>query len=130
MSENFFAFVLMPFDKEYDDVYRLGIQAAAKEVGIKAERLDDQIFNSNMLEKIYKEIERADLIIADMSGRNANVFYEVGYADARKKLVLLLTNNAKDIPFDFLHRPHIIYNKSITNLKKELIERLKWRRLK
>jgi nucleoside 2-deoxyribosyltransferase len=126
MSEDFLAFVLMPFDKAYDDVCRLGIHEAAKEVGIKAERLDDQIFDSNMLEKIYKEIEKADLIIADMSGRNANVFYEVGYADARKKLVLLLTNDAKDIPFDFLHRPHIIYNKSITNLKKELIERLKW----
>jgi len=126
MSDNFFAFVLMPFDKSFDDVYKLGIKEAAKEVGIKAERLDDQIFDSNMLDKIYKEIEKADLIIADMSDRNANVFYEVGYADARKKLVLLLTSDAKDIPFDFLHRPHIIYNKSITNLKKELIERLKW----
>ncbi len=126
MSEDFFAFVLMPFDKSFNDVYRLGIQEAAKEVGVKAERLDDQIFDSNMLDKIYKEIEKADLIIADMTERNPNVFYEVGYADARKKLVLLLTNDAKDIPFDFLHRPHIIYNKSILNLKKELVERLKW----
>ena len=126
MTKKLYAFVLMPFDKNFDDVYRLGIKEAANEVDIKAERLDEQIFDGNMLEKIYNEIDRADLIIADMSQRNPNVFYEVGYADAGKKLIILLTNNSEDIPFDLLHRPHIIYNKSISSLKDELLERLRW----
>jgi len=119
------AFVLMPFAKDYDDVYKIGIQEVALLNNIKAERLDEQMFASDMMIKIYTEIEDADFIIADMSSRNPNVFYEVGYADARKKLVILLTNNADDIPFDFKHRPHIIYN-NISDLKKQLDKSLKW----
>jgi len=82
MNENLYAFVLMPFEKSFDDVYKLGIQEAAKEVGIRAERIDEQIFAGDILKRIYQEINNADLIIADMSQRNTNVFYEVGYADA------------------------------------------------
>ncbi len=120
-----YAFVLMPFDKSFNDIYKLGIQDAAKHVSIKAERLDEQIFDTDMLQKIYTEIDKADIIIADMSTRNPNVFYEVGYADAKKKIVILLTNNSNDIPFDLLHRPHIIYD-SIEHLKNELIKKLEW----
>ncbi|MCF8355619.1 MAG: nucleoside 2-deoxyribosyltransferase [Melioribacteraceae bacterium] len=126
MNKSLFAFVLMPFDKKFDDIYKLGIQEGAKEVDIKAQRLDEQIFDGNMLEKIYQEIDNADIIIADMSDRNPNVFYEVGYADARNKLILFLTSKEEDIPFDLLHRPHIIYDGSINKLKSELIERLEW----
>jgi hypothetical protein len=121
-----FAFVLMPFDAKFDDVYRLGIQGAADAAGIEAKRLDDQLFDRSMLEQIYKEIDRSDLIIADMSGRNPNVFYEVGYADAKKKLIVFLTADATDIPFDLKHKPHIVYGTSILNLKDELTARLKW----
>jgi hypothetical protein len=56
----------------------------------------------------------------------ANVFYEVGYAHALGKLVLLLTKNAEDIPFDMKHFPHIIYDNSITKLRSELINHLIW----
>jgi hypothetical protein len=61
-----------------------------------------------------------------MSGRNANVFYEVGYAHALGKIVLLLTKNADDIPFDLKHYPHIVYGSSITQLRKDLSNRLVW----
>ncbi len=117
------AFVVMPFDKEFNDTYNLGIKDAAKAVSITAERLDEQIFATDMLQKIYSEIDKADLIIADMSNRNPNVFYEVGYCDAKKKMVILITNNVNDIPFDFKHRPHIIYD-DVTQLKSELIKKL------
>jgi hypothetical protein len=115
----------MPFSKDFDDIYRLGIQEVSKDLSISADRLDDQIFATDMLSKIYAEIENSDIIIADMSRKNPNVFYEVGYADARRKLVILLTNNSKDIPFDMLHRPHIIYS-SIGQLKSDLSKKLEW----
>ncbi len=120
------AFVLMPFDKSFDDIYRIGIQETAQQCDVYASRLDDQLFDSNMVSEIYRQIDKADFIIADMTGRNANVFYEVGYADARKKLVLLLTQNAEDIPFDFRQRPHIIYEGEIQKLRKELTKRIDW----
>jgi hypothetical protein len=79
-----------------------------------------------MLDRIYNQISKADVIIADMSGRNANVFYEVGYAHAIGKTNLLVTQKAEDIPFDLKHYPHIIYNGSLTYLKAELAKKLKW----
>jgi len=116
----------MPFDKSFDDVYRLGIQAAGAAAGVDAKRLDDSFFDKNMLEQIYGEIDRADLIIADMSTRNVNVFYEAGYADAKKKLIIFLTSDDKDIPFDLKHRPHIVYGNSLVYLKTELTKKLQW----
>jgi len=86
-----FIFVLMPFDTEYDDIYKFGIKGAANEVGAYVERLDEQIFSEGMLDRIFNQISRADVIVADMTGRNPNVFYEVGYAHALGKIVLLLT---------------------------------------
>jgi hypothetical protein len=125
MSDKPYAFVLMPFSDDFKDVYELGIKAAADLCGLRVERLDEQIFDTDMVQKIYSEIDSCDFVIADMSTRNPNVFYEVGYADAKKKLIILLTNNPDDIPFDFLHRPHILY-KNISGLKQELVERLEW----
>jgi hypothetical protein len=63
-----FAFVLMPFDKAFDDIYKLGIKETASQLGLLAERVDEQIFREGILERIYRQIEVADLILADMSG--------------------------------------------------------------
>ena len=59
-------------------------------------------------------------LFADMTGKNSNVFYEVGYAHAKNKTCVLLTQNTNDIPFDLKHHRHIVYNNSITTLKKSL----------
>lgn len=121
-----FAFVLMPFADEFDDVYRIGIKEPAAKLGIRAERVDEQIYAEGILDRIYRQINLADIIIADMSGQNANVFYEVGYAHAREKLCLLLTNDAADIPFDLKHKRHIVYGSSIQTLREQLTSDLKW----
>src|SRR5665811_779695 len=102
-----FIFVLMPFDEKYNDAYKFGIKGAAEDVGAYAERVDEQIFTEGILDRIFNQISKADVIVADMTGRNPNVFYEVGYAHALGKIVLLLTQNTNDIPFDLKHRQHI-----------------------
>lgn len=121
-----FAFVLMPFSNEFDDIYRLGIKAACEDRGVVAERVDEQKFSETMLDRIYRQIEYADFIIADMSGRNPNVFYEVGYAHARGKICTLLTSDSHDIPFDLKHHRHIVYNDLIVKLKDALCAELDW----
>ena len=124
-----FVFVLMPFNEDFDDIYKLGIKEAAKEIGAYAERVDEQIFNEGILERIFNQISKADVIVADMTGRNPNVFYEVGYAHALGKIVLLLTQKADDIPFDLKHKQHIIYGNGgskIQSLRSELTPRLNW----
>jgi len=121
-----FVFVLMPFDSQFADIYKYGIKGAAEDVGAYAERLDEQLFGEGMLDRIFNQISKADVIVADMSGRNPNVFYEVGYAHALGKVVLLLTQTANDIPFDLKHRQHTVYGGRIERLRSELAERLRW----
>ncbi|MBI5844211.1 MAG: hypothetical protein HZB23_06040 [Deltaproteobacteria bacterium] len=120
-----FCFVLMPFDKSFDDIYEYGIKGACEEVGVYCERVDEQIFPGSMLDRIYNQISRADIIVADMTARNPNVFYEVGYAHALGKVVILLTQRAEDIPFDLKHFLHIVYNSQIKELRPELAKRIK-----
>lgn len=114
----------MPFEASFNDVYHLGIKPAADGAGAYCERVDDQIFAESILARIYNQIAKADLIVADMSGRNPNVFYEVGYAHALGKTVILLTKNSDDIPFDLKHYPHIIYADSIAGMKDKLSKRI------
>ena len=121
-----FVFVLMPFEEKFDDIYKLGIKETAVSIGAYAERVDEQLYTESILDRIYNQIQKADVIVADMSQKNANVFYEVGYAHALNKIVLLLTQSSDDIPFDLKHRPHIVYKKSISNLKKALLPKLRW----
>lgn len=121
-----FAFVLMPFDDRFDDVYEIGIKEAAQKAGVRAERLSDQLYAEGMLDRIYRQIDGADLVIADMSDRNPNVFYEVGYAHAKEKLVILITDDASSIPFDLQHRRHLVYGDSVSFLREELQRHLLW----
>src|SRR5881227_359257 len=125
-APKFFCFVLMPFAGEFDDIYNLGIKESCKEAGAYCERVDEQNFEGTILARIYNQIAKADLIIADMTGRNANVFYEVGYAHALNKPTILLTQDSEDIPFDLIQYTHIIYSKKISNIRKELPKRVKW----
>lgn len=117
-DEKPFAFVLMPFSGEFDDIYKLGIKETASKHGIRAERVDEQIFSEGILDRIYRQIDGADLIIADMTGQNANVFYEVGYAHAKQKICILLTQDSDDIPFDLKHKRHIVYGGRLAHFKK------------
>lgn len=121
-----FAFVLMPFEKKFDDIYKFGIKAVANELEVIAERVDEQTYSETMLERIYRQISSADFIIADMTGRNPNVFYEVGYAHAKGKICTLLTQNATDIPFDLKHHRHLVYDGSIQTLKTLLQPEITW----
>jgi len=119
-----YVFILMPFSEKFRDIYELGIKETVLSQGMRVERVDELEFNDQILKHIYDGIQRADIIIADMTGRNANVFYEVGYSHALFKEVILLTQDSNDIPFDLKGHNHIVYNGSITTLKNQLSKRL------
>jgi hypothetical protein len=116
----------MPFDKAFNDIYKFGIKDASDDAGAYAERVDEQMYDESILDRIFNQINKADLIVADMTGRNPNVFYEVGYAHALQKLVLLITQKEDDIPFDLKQRPHILYGGEIATLKEKLTAKIKW----
>lgn len=121
-----FVFVLMPFSAAFDDAYEVAIRPACDAAGAYAERVDKQIFAGSIMDRVYNQIAKADLVVADMSERNPNVFYEVGYAHALGKTTILVTRSEADIPFDLRQYPHVVYGDSLRMLKAELQRRVAW----
>src|SRR5574341_52385 len=73
-------FVAMPFDEEMEDVYNWGIQGPVNAAGYLCERVDMTTFTGDILDRVKDRIESAELVIADLTGANPNVYLEVGYA--------------------------------------------------
>ena len=117
-------FVLMPFAFEFGDVYLLGIRDVAERLGFVVDRADDIEHNENILDVIQKSIRQCDVVVADMSGRNPNVFYEIGYAHALDRPTILLCRKDDKVPFDLQSINYIGYA-SITELRERLERRLK-----
>lgn len=91
-------FVLMPFAKEFDLVYET-IEQSLRGIMV-CTRADDLRIGKPILERVLRGIATAELIIADLTGRNPNVFYELALAHTRTKDVLLLAQHIEDVPFD------------------------------
>ncbi len=119
-------FVIMPFSKESFDRYELAIKSSCDNLNLNCSRVDEQIFQENILERIYKQIAQADIIISDMTGKNPNVFFEAGYAKALGKRIIFLTDESSNIPFDLKQYPHIVYSNSLVSLKNNLTKTLKF----
>ena len=64
------------------------------------------------------------MIVAETTGSNANVLYEVGYAHALEKVVLLVAQHEEGIPFNLKHRQHTIYDGDTHKLKQQLVPKL------
>lgn len=121
-------FVLMPFNKKYDDVFILVLKSLESELEIIVNRADIIPFdNRRIYDQIIGAIDSADLIIADISETNPNVFYELGYAHARGKLVIPQScDNIKNIPFDVAGFQTISYKlNDLNKLKSELVIKVK-----
>src|SRR5438876_8266953 len=94
-------FVLMPFAPELHYFYLYMKQHIEQKYGIRCERADAQILTKPILDKINDYIRNADVIVADCSGRNPNVFYELGIAHAYGKKVILITrDDVREAPSD------------------------------
>jgi hypothetical protein len=121
-------FILMPFNRKYDSVYDNVIKPAVGIVGLRAKRADD-IFNVKpIIHDIWEYINKARLLIANLSGKNPNVFYEVGLSHALNKKVILITQRMDDVPFDLRHLRCIVYEDSMDGagkLKDALIQTIK-----
>ncbi len=94
------AFILMPFSESLSEVYEFLIKGALTEAGYQVKRADDIKSQSNILEDIIKGIMESDLIVADLTESNANVYYELGIAHSFQKKVVLITQDIEELPFD------------------------------
>lgn len=107
------AFVLMPFQESWSDrIWDRVLRPTLEGQGLVAMRADD-MFGRDVMEDIWEGIVAAQVVIADISNRNANVFYELGIAHTLGKPVILLTQSAEDIPFDLNRFRHVIYEDNL-----------------
>jgi len=106
-------FVLMPFDEKFNSIYEK-IKEVVEELGLICKRADE-IFNTKpVIEDICHSIQKSRILIADITGRNPNVFYELGFAHAKNKKVILITQDINDVPFDVKHYRCIVYKDTIS----------------
>jgi hypothetical protein len=99
---------MMPFHPGFDRVYE-ALQGVAGAAGLRCRRADDMWENPAVMQDVVSLIDRSRVVIADCTGRNPNVFYEIGIAHTLGREVILITQNEADIPFDLRHLRYVQY---------------------
>jgi len=117
-------FVIMPFGGEFDRLYTLVIRPAVEASGLSVVRADEIYSTNAIVDDIYRAITSAELCIADVSGRNPNVSYELGMAHASRKQVILLTQDIEDVPFDYRHLRLLKYDRKKLATDRALARRI------
>jgi hypothetical protein len=111
------AFVIMPFDDEIaNDVYELSTKPICMEFDLDARRADEIFTPNPILDDIVAAIEESTVIIADISGKNPNVFYELGRSHMLKRTqtILITHEEYNGTPFDIAHFRIIKYKNTIS----------------
>lgn len=118
-------FVLMPFADKFQPIYEDHIRPAIERAGLRCER-GDEVRGTNLITwDIWERINRARFLLAELTDRNSNVFYELGLAHALSKDVVLLTQSMDFVPFDLKPLRCICYEftpRGMQKLEKALAE--------
>ena len=93
MPANPLCFVAMPFLPEFNYFYLCLQKYLGEHHQLQVERGDHRILTKPLIDKVREQIRGAHILIADISGANPNVLYEVGLAHAYGKPVLFLTQD-------------------------------------
>lgn len=118
-------FVLMPFRPKLNEIYQRVIKPTIESLDerFSCVRADEIYSTKPIVGDIWEYIQKAEVIVADLTGRNPNVLYELGLCHALWKKVILLAQRLDDIPFDLKHFRVIIYEHTLEGadiLSKEL----------
>ena len=106
--------MIQPFDegKVYDKRYADVFAPAIEEAGLEPYRVDRDPSVSVPITDIHRGIDDSVACLAEVSTDNPNVWYELGFAMARGRLVVLLCSDERKgpFPFDVQHRRIIKYS--------------------
>lgn len=122
-------FVAMPFDEDLKPVFDISIAPAVREVGqmlghsLIARRADNIFSGHTIMNKVWSAIFGCYAVIVDCTGRNANVFYELGMAHTVGKTCIIIAQSRDDIPFDITQFEYLTYDntpRGLADLKNKL----------
>ncbi len=119
----------MPFDDSFDDIFEHAIERAAVSRGYRCHRADQAAGTFNLIQAMVHHLFEADLVIADLSGGNMNVFYELGVAHSccERNKTIMLAEQSSEIPFDVKPYHIVLYDRSysgIKSLREKIIEQI------
>lgn len=103
-------FVIMPFAGTFNTVYERVIRPAVEEAGLACLRADEVFSKPQITHDIWKQIRSCRLVVAELTGRNPNVLYELGLAHAIGKPAVIMTRNEADVPFDLKALRYLFYD--------------------
>ena len=113
VSVNDSCFVMQPFAAPLGDYYDKIYRPAIEKAGLRPVRADAEIFaTGKIMDQVWNGINAAKVLVAELTTRNPNVFYELGLAHAMKKPVVLVSAKEDDVPFDLQHIRVIYYDMS------------------
>jgi DNA-binding response OmpR family regulator len=121
-----YVFVLMPYREEWSDIVWEIIRGVINEMGFQCERADDKT-GKFIMNDIWNGMNQARIVIADLTSGNPNVSYEVGMSDVLGKAQIILSQNPKEVPFDFLGirlLQYSITHGGVSKFKADLKERI------
>jgi len=97
-------FVMQPFAVPHGEYYEKIFKPAIEKTKLQPVRADAEIFGTGkIIDQVWRGIKDAKVLVAELSTRNPNVFYELGLAHALHKPVVLVSSNEPDVPFDLQH---------------------------
>ena len=125
-------FVIQPFDRgKFDKRYNDAFEPALRDAGFAAYRVDQDPGTDVLIDAIEQGIRSAAICLADVTADNPNVWYELGFAYAASKPVILTCCDEREgaLPFDIQHRHVIRYQSEsasdFDNLKRQVTARAK-----
>jgi len=109
------AFVVMEFGTPFDEIYIDVISEICSEFDIEAQRADDVYGPGLIIADVIRDIAEADFVVAEVTPKNPNVYYEIGYAHAINKPTILLADRTIDkLPFDIAGFRTLFYSNTIS----------------
>jgi hypothetical protein len=107
----------MPFADRFNAIWQEVIRPTVVGRGDNCLRADDVFRPGVVMVDVATRIQDAAYLIADLTGKNPNVFYELGYAHALNKSVILITQQINDVPFDLRHQRIISYSDTVAGAR-------------
>lgn len=108
-------FVIMPFAEDFDDVYgaiKQAVESAMPSSSGRCFRLDEARPAGRITDRLLGELRSATICIADITGTKPNVMWELGFAMALGKPVIVVTQSLSDLPFDIRDMQTIEYQRN------------------
>ncbi len=113
------AFIVMQFTEQFNELFHSVIKPVCESRGLEAVRADDMYTNGLIVNDIIQSIQSSSVIISDITPDNPNVYYEVGYAHAAGKNVILMCDREREkLPFDLSGFRTIFYSDTISGKSK------------